>query len=603
MKAKPVYLDFLNREASRAVGRERRQDIDVDILRTFCLTLPSGFSANIAQMAEYGSEKPQLFETIMKLISAGIIDATSSAGTIGEFIGDHQQRYSHVPTRYPFYFERSSELESVRLGTRNEFSMTNRLGQHLLAYESSKFPFDFSRASRNDQLNFENGHKALIKTLMNRDDLAITRDLLETGRGGTVMKPQEIAATTRIFSALYMKIYADNRGLATSTGIPDFSYQEDTSGFPSFDYLILRRAIVLLGGEKILRVSPLETIIEAYRSPEHHRFAYYLEGYLEAVSASLSGKINDPSSLGSFRAMFEQFFVRELDNQKITSPNSINDFFYQSTMRLVSSAQKVASKDNIFSKKWSDYVTEPTKGLIVITTATDSEDTALFTALEQQGFKKSKVLAVGQGFAQEFSLGLTHRIVHIRTKAGSLGVNSAGGILPPALKHLDASYVISAGICFGLQPKKYKLGKQELGDVLIASEIQDYETNRQGKEVIPRGQKLPASTSLLSAARLAKDQTDHPDFQVIEGVVLSGQKLVDDEDFAKNLRTTFPEAIGGEMEGNALATASVHEKRDWVLIKGICDWGMNKGDGAHEMAANRACQLAVKTALIVLTSE
>jgi nucleoside phosphorylase len=603
LKAKPVYLDFLNREASRAVGRERRQEVDVDILRTFCLTLPSGFSANIAQMAEYGAEKPQLFEKIMKLISAGIIDATSSAGTMDEFLDDHQQRYSHVPKRYPFYYERSSELEGLRLGTRNEFSMTNRLGQHLLNYETRQFPFDFSRASANDQRDFERGHDALVKKLMSRDDLAITRDLLETPRGGADLAPQQIAATTRIFSALYMKIYADNRSLAICTGIPDFSYREDISGFPSFDYPILRRAIVSLGGQDILRASPIEAIIDAYKSQDHLRFAYYLEGYLDSAYESLRSKINDPGSLSSFRAMFDQFFVRELDNQVPMSSEDLGGFFRQSTMKLLASGNKVAQKDRAFLKKWSDYVPEPTKGLIVITTATDSEDTALFAALEQHGFQRSMTLSTGQGFAQEFCLGLVHRIVHIRTRAGSFGVNSAGGTLPPALNHLNAKFVISAGICFGLQPKKYDYGKQELGDVLIASDIQDYETVRQGETVKQRGEKLPASPGLLTAARLAKDQIDQSKFRVFEGTVLSGQKLVDDAEFAANLRKTFSEAIGGEMEGNALATSSIYEKRDWVLIKGICDWGMNKGDGAHEIAANRACQLAVKAALIVLTSE
>ena len=177
-------------------------------------------------------------------------------------------------------------------------------------------------------------------------------------------------------------------------------------------------------------------------------------------------------------------------------------------------------------------------------------------------------------------------------------------MIPPTLNYLNAKFVISAGICFGLKPKKYNVGQQEFGDVLIAAEIQDYETNRQGSEKIStRGDKLPAGPGLLGAARIAKDQTDRSDFKVYEGMVLSGQKLVDDPSFIQDLRSMFPEALGGEMEGNAIATSSIYEGRQWILIKGICDWGMNKDDSSQGLAAERACQLAVKTAKILMTSE
>ncbi|MEH6727812.1 MAG: hypothetical protein V7703_16795, partial [Hyphomicrobiales bacterium] len=112
-----------------------------------------------------------------------------------------------------------------------------------------------------------------------------------------------------------------------------------------------------------------------------------------------------------------------------------------------------------------------------------------------------------------------------------------------------------------------------------------------------------AGPGLLAAARIAKDQTDRTNFNVFEGTILSGQKLVDDPSFVERLRERFPEAIGGEMEGNALATAAIYEGRQWILIKAICDWGMEKEDVSQNLAAERACQLAVKTAQILMTSE
>ncbi len=97
-------------------------------------------------------------------------------------------------------------------------------------------------------------------------------------------------------------------------------------------------------------------------------------------------------------------------------------------------------------------------GLVAITTATDSEDTALYACLDAHGFSRSRLLRVGNGVLQEFTRGVIQRIVHIRTSAGSMGVNSAGMVLPNVLQELDVKYLVSAGICFGLKP--YKGGQE-----------------------------------------------------------------------------------------------------------------------------------------------
>jgi nucleoside phosphorylase len=193
--------------------------------------------------------------------------------------------------------------------------------------------------------------------------------------------------------------------------------------------------------------------------------------------------------------------------------------------------------------------------------------------------------------------------VHITTSAGSLGANSAGGVLGPAIRHLGTDFVISAGICFGLKPAQKGAGKQNLGDVVFSSHLQDYETVRLGEQIVPRGERLPAGQALLQAARIARDQTDRSEFRVEEGLFLSGQKLVDNEKFVFDLRAQYPEALAGEMEGNAVAAACHTAGVQWIVVKAICDWGMEKEDGWQEIAATRACRLALDTAMIVLSGE
>ena len=97
MRASPIFLDFFNREASRAAGRERSENLDITILRTLSIALPHTFSINISQLSEYCSTRPILFQTTAKLIAAGVIDVTTQASTVGDFIASRQTLYSHVP--------------------------------------------------------------------------------------------------------------------------------------------------------------------------------------------------------------------------------------------------------------------------------------------------------------------------------------------------------------------------------------------------------------------------------------------------------------------------------------------------------------------------
>ncbi|MCM1161255.1 MAG: hypothetical protein NC412_08530 [Roseburia sp.] len=61
------------------------------------------------------------------------------------------------------------------------------------------------------------------------------------------------------------------------------------------------------------------------------------------------------------------------------------------------------------------------------------------------------------------------------------------------------------------------------------------------------------------------------------GTVLSGEKLLDGKNYRDKLHGSFPEAIGGEMEGAGLASvAMANNLYEWIIVKGICDWGYDK---------------------------
>lgn len=157
---------------------------------------------------------------------------------------------------------------------------------------------------------------------------------------------------------------------------------------------------------------------------------------------------------------------------------------------------------------------------------------------------------------------------------------------------LSPSAIIMVGIAFGVNPQK-----QHIGDILVSQRLQLYELQRvssdaRGKLVIqPRGDRIQASPRLLDRFRTGVKDWEKP-ASVQFGLVLSGEKLVDNMAFRDLLRRTEPEAVGGEMEGAALYAAAHLAKTDWIVVKAICDWA----DGSKDLHKEEYQQTAADNA-------
>ena len=156
----------------------------------------------------------------------------------------------------------------------------------------------------------------------------------------------------------------------------------------------------------------------------------------------------------------------------------------------------------------------------------------------------------------------------------------------------DPTAVLLAGVAFGRSRNEH-----QAGDVLVADRVINYEPQRIGDEkTVNRGQFASGSPALVGRFRNALDwRFDRPDgtqcrFHI--GPVLSGEKLVDNEEFKRTLLDAHPTAIGGEMEGTGLWSAAEAKRAHWILVKGVCDWADgHKHDDLQEMAAASACSL------------
>ncbi|MCX6910161.1 MAG: NACHT domain-containing protein [Verrucomicrobia bacterium] len=231
---------------------------------------------------------------------------------------------------------------------------------------------------------------------------------------------------------------------------------------------------------------------------------------------------------------------------------------------------------------------------VLLVTVTDVETRAVFDAFCG---KEPPPRPIGRKTYHDLGIVNGASVWHVRSEMGAGGLGAAQQAISDALTALSPGAVILVGIAFGMDETK-----QAVGDVLVSRRLTLYDIQRVGTEngeakIIPRGPRPDASTWLLDCFRNAN--LSWKEAPVRFGVILTGEKLVDNLDFREQLRALEPEAIGGEMEGGGLYVACHDAKVDWILVKGICDWAdgkkpEKKGE-RQRLAARNAARLIAHT--------
>ncbi|GHU68009.1 hypothetical protein FACS189413_03930 [Bacteroidia bacterium] len=185
----------------------------------------------------------------------------------------------------------------------------------------------------------------------------------------------------------------------------------------------------------------------------------------------------------------------------------------------------------------------------------------------------------------------------IMVRLGSMGTtdpSSATLTVQELIELWKVPVVIAVGIAMGM-----KDDTQTFGDVLISKTISNYNvTKKTITQEIDRSVKPNASQTLYDRfvncinwkfvdanGRLC---TKHM------GLIITGGSLVNDPNFTNELKTKYPDAIGNEMEASGIWAAAEKNKKDWIIVKGICDFGKDKTDDYHELAAASAVSLCKK---------
>jgi nucleoside phosphorylase len=181
--------------------------------------------------------------------------------------------------------------------------------------------------------------------------------------------------------------------------------------------------------------------------------------------------------------------------------------------------------------------------------------------------------------------------VLVQSEMGAVNVGGSLQTTATSIQALRPQSIIMVGIAFGIDPVR-----QRIGDILIARQILDYELQRVGTDsngelqIRSRGDRPACSPRLLD--RFRSGAIDWNGAHLHFGLMFSGSKLIDQQDFRDQLRRLEPEAIGGEMEGMGLYAAAQHAKIDWILIKAICDYA----DGQKSLDKENRQRIAAKNA-------
>lgn len=227
--------------------------------------------------------------------------------------------------------------------------------------------------------------------------------------------------------------------------------------------------------------------------------------------------------------------------------------------------------------------------LLIVTTTTVETD-AVLSAFEVDG----ESLQPRPGpHTVSYDLGVHSGAAIALVECSEMGSSKQGGsqeTVKECAELWDPSWIVCVGICFGMNRHD-----QRIGDVVISDAIQPYESVKIGtgsemsEDVENRNPLLPASRTLVSRLSCRPVVAGR---RVTVGIMLSGDKLIDNRAFRERLARQFPRAIAGDMEGEGVANAAAMAKVDWVVVKALCDWA----DGTKAVKKSSRQQTAAAAA-------
>ncbi|MEQ1565185.1 MAG: hypothetical protein ABMA64_06065 [Myxococcota bacterium] len=198
------------------------------------------------------------------------------------------------------------------------------------------------------------------------------------------------------------------------------------------------------------------------------------------------------------------------------------------------------------------------------------------------------------------------RVLAARTAMGALDFRGSGSRAVHYVAATQATGVLSLGMAFGCDRQN-----QNLGDVLVGTQLVPYD-NRDVRlvagQITTSYGRVKRRRAKKSLVRLMANHAQRQNaIKAHFGALLSGAARIHCAAFRDQLRDCVPQEgdpiIGGEMEGVGLLAASDPAEPNWLVVKGISDFGDEDRDNAIEGSRGPACLAAARFVLGALAEQ
>ena len=170
----------------------------------------------------------------------------------------------------------------------------------------------------------------------------------------------------------------------------------------------------------------------------------------------------------------------------------------------------------------------------------------------------------------------SYNVVHVWSETGAYSSGGAGFVLQKILELYRLKVIFSIGVAFGMS-----LLEQRLCDTIISQTVYAYDKGiKVTKEgITQKGEQLVRTSPWISdKMKQRRDLYVNNKYNVHKGDILSGEAVVSDTSYKEKITELFysRKFVGGEMEGYGIYMQAQIKKIPCVVIKGLCDWGMQK---------------------------
>lgn len=560
---RPIYLHVFDRELRTYLHAQMSDGYVCNVVITASLLSDDVYIPN-SNLMESKNDFPKAVELIYELEKTKQSTIIVTSDNPGDFIVKRQKLYQAVKDRYPMYFDEKS-IQFPCLPFVLPDSTTEYLRKTILRKTDKIIP-----------TGLFNKFQAFRSVLKSGDENGVTVEILDKQLGFTF---QERCCAADLISESYTSRYLnvmDGILMKHISGLSHFDYISDGDIYFDHYYPIVNLSILRFlknedGGycnEVAFRIAQIKN------DPNYPIFITLLKKAINLFNKKyFKEKYTDEDKRAHIR------WKTEYNKYLITPFSRIKELNIPEALSILSSVIKKMETDFKMNVE-----SEPDQNLSIKTVlyvvATVTELKKITDYYKSKGVKISPITNDSHTY---WDLGIIRKnhVYLIKCEMGAKKPNASILTIDQAITFIKPDFIIMVGIAFALKEEKLKIG-----DIMVATELLDYgSVKRSNGRIVERGVRATSDKTLLD--RFTNAIVDWNGSNVRFGLLITNDILSDDENFVKELRERFPDAIGGEMEGCGLLA---NPQIPWIMVKSVCDYGYHKDDESQVMAANSAIE-------------